>query len=160
MAVVLGFFLSGCSCTQKTAQPQDPNVTPTDPFIGIWKMNPGKSKFSYPAPKSFSIIVEARQDGFQCLEELVNAEGKTIRRRYACNYDGKDYPIEGDPDMDTISFGELKGNVGEYVIKKGGSEIIRGQSVVSGDEKTWIDVGQGKGAGGMPFTFSIFMEKQ
>jgi len=131
-----------------------------DPFIGTWNMNPSKSTFSYPAPKRFTMIVKAVQGELECIEDVITAEGKVIRRSYRGKYDGKDYPLKGDPTMDTISFTPIKENKSTYVIKKSGKEVLRGESVVSEDGKTWIDTGSGNDARGKAYTFTIFMERQ
>jgi len=62
--------------------------------------------------------------------------------------------------MDTISFTPIKENKSTYVIKKSGKEVLRGESVVSEDGKTWIDTGSGNDARGKAYTFTIFMERQ
>jgi hypothetical protein len=131
-----------------------------DPFIGTWNMIPSKSTFSYPAPKSFIMIIKSKQGEFECVEDVITADGKAIRRIYSGKYDGKDYPIKGDPDMDTISFMPIIDHKSTYVIKKDGKVVLRGESVISEDGKTWIDNGSGKDASGKAFTFTIFLEKQ
>ena len=131
-----------------------------DPFIGTWNMIPSKSTFRYPAPKSFTMIIKSKQGELECVEDVITADGKTIRRIYRGKYDGKDYPIHGDPNMDTISFMPIKDNKSTYVIKKDGKVVLRGESVVSEDGKTWIDNGSGKDASGKAYTFTIFLEKQ
>ena len=134
------------------AQVQNPNV-------GTWKMNPAKSKFSQSPLKSYKLKVEAQDTGIKVVQDIVDAEGKAIQRKYTAKYDGKEYPVTA-PDADTMSFTRPDANTTEYVFKKSGKEAWGGQAVVSKDGKTRTDNGKGKDAKGQPFTYSIFMEKQ
>ncbi len=131
-----------------------------NPNIGTWKMNPAKSKFSYAPPKSFTATVEAQGNGIKVVQDIVDASGKATHRSWTVNYDGKDYPITGDPDEDAVSYKRPDANTTEYVFKKNGKETSSGRAVVSKDGKTKIDNGSGKDAKGQAFTYTIIMEKQ
>jgi len=131
-----------------------------NPFVGTWKMNPAKSPFSYPQPKSYTVRIEGRGDGIQFESDLVNADGTTRRLSFTAKYDGKDYPVTGNPDADTVSYTKPNANTTEYVYKKGGKEVYRGQAVASKDGKTMTRTLKGKNAQGQDFTYSMFLEKQ
>ena len=131
-----------------------------NPNIGTWKMNPDKSKFSYAPPKSFTATVEAQGNGIKVVQDIVDASGKATHRSWTVNYDGKDYPITGDPDEDAVSYKRPDANTTEYVFKKNGKETSSGRAVISKDGKTKIDNGGGKDAKGQAFTYTIFTEKQ
>ena len=73
-----------------------------DPFVGTWKMNPAKSKFSFAAPKSYTETFTAQDNGVKVVQDMVEADGKTIHRTFALKYDGKEYPVTA-PDQDAIS---------------------------------------------------------
>ena len=135
-------------------------VAADNPFVGTWKMNPAKSKFSYAPPKSFTATVEAQGNGIKVVQDIVDASGKATHRSWTVNYDGKDYPITGDPDEDAVSYKRPDANTTEYVFKKNGKETSSGRAVVSKDGKTKIDNGGGKDAKGQAFTYTIFTEKQ
>ncbi len=128
-----------------------PGTTAADPFIGTWKMNPAKSRSSGPLLRSFTCI--ATDKGF--VEDWVDADGKSVHRSWAGKRDGKDYPVVGDPDTDTLSEKWISPNTTEYVLKKAGKEVARGQSVISKDGMTLTDTGSYRDG-----TYSIFLEKQ
>ena len=130
-----------------------------DPFVGTWNMNPAKSKFSYPAPKSFTVIFTAQDNGVKVVQDMVEADGKAIHRSFALKYDGKDYPVTA-PDQDAISVKKPDPNTAEYVGKKNGKEVWRGRAVVFKDGKSITDIGSGKDAKGQAFTYTYFLEKQ
>ena len=128
-----------------------PGTIAADPFIGTWKMNPAKSRSSGPLPKSLTSIQTDK--GF--VEDGVDADGKAFHCSWAGKNDGKDYPVVGDPDIDTLSRRWTSPNTLEYVSKKAGKEVGRGKIVVSRDGMTFTSTGSyGDG------TYSDFMEKQ
>ena len=133
-------------------------VAADNPFIGTWKMNPAKSNgTNY---KSYTIKVESRDNGFSAAQDIVSTEGKVIHTTQRAKYDGKDYPLKGSPDADMLSFTRPDPNTVDYIVKKNGKEIQRGQAVISKDGKIWTERGGGKDAKGQAFTYTIIMEKQ
>jgi hypothetical protein len=131
-----------------------------NPFIGTWKMNVAKTKSSRPPWKSYTMTAEAQDKGLKVVQDWVDADGKPMHVTYAAKYDGKDYPVTGRPDADTMSFTKPNSHTTDYVFKKSGKEAWRGQSVISKDGKTRTDIGGGKDANGQAFTYTIIMEKQ
>jgi hypothetical protein len=139
----------------------DKQITPAaDPFIGTWKMNSAKSKFSYPAPKSSTGTFTAQGNAQKITIDSVEADGKASHRSWISSLDGKDHPVEGNPFADMTSDKRVNPNTIEYVFKKNGKEVYRGRAVVSNDGMTMTDTGGGKDEKGQPFTYTIIMEKQ
>jgi len=131
-----------------------------DPFVGTWKMNPAKSKFSsFVAPKSFTVTFAAQENGVNMVQDILEADGKVIHRSVAFKYDGKDHPVTA-PDIDTVSATNPNANTIHYAFKKGGKESYKGRAAVSKDGKTFADNGGGKDSKRQEFTYSFFMEKQ
>jgi hypothetical protein len=129
-----------------------------NPFVGTWKMNPAKSNgTNY---KSYTIKVESRDNGFSAVQDIVNTEGKVIHATVMAKYDGKEYPLKGSPDADMMSFTKPDPNTVDYIVKKNGKEVQRGQAFISQDGKIWTDKGGGKDANEQAFTYTIIMEKQ
>lgn len=131
-----------------------------DPFIGAWKMNPAKSKFSYPAPKSVTSTCTAQGNAQKITIDSIEADGKATRRSWIGTLDGKDHPVEGNLFADMSSEKRVDPNTIDYVFKKSGKEVYRGQVTVSFDGKTTTDTGGGKDEKGQPFTYTVVMEKQ
>src|SRR5215475_6730011 len=111
--------------------------TQTDPFIGTWKLNLAKSKFSPgPPPKSQTVTYEAVREGVKITVKLMDAEGKTVDVQYTANFDGKDYPVTGIPDWDTIARKRIDAYKMENTNKKAGKVVSTATNVVSKDGKT------------------------
>ena len=109
----------------------------TDPFIGTWKLNLAKSKFSPgPPPKSQTVTYEAVGEGVKLTVKLTDAEGKIVENQSTANYDGKDYPVTGIPDWDTIARKRIDAYKMEITHKKAGKVVSTATNVVSKDGKT------------------------
>jgi hypothetical protein len=135
-------------------------VWAADPFVGTWKLNVAKSKFTNTTFKSFTMTTEAQGNDIKWVQDMVVAGGTAIHRSAAGKYDGKDYPVVGDPSVDTFSIVKTNPNTVKYTFKKSGKEVDSGEAVVSKDGKTCTDTGGGKDANGQAFTYTLFTEKQ
>lgn len=130
-----------------------------DPFVGTWKMNPAKSKFSNPAFKSYSITFSAQESVYKGFEDIVDADGKAFQRSWTGKCDGKEFPVTA-PDVDAQSCTQPNANTAEYVCKKNGKVVWSGRTVISKDEETQVNKGGGKDEKGKAFTYTIVLEKQ
>ena len=73
-------------------------------FAGTRQLNVNASKFmSGPALKSSVVQVEYLGETRRSIVDAVTAEGQKVRTEYSAPADGKDYPIMGSPDADTVS---------------------------------------------------------
>jgi hypothetical protein len=73
------------------------------PFSGTWKLNLAKSKMTPPVPKSDIAIVDANEKGLKLNEEVITDKGESLKISYEAKFDGKDYPVTGDPSSDSVS---------------------------------------------------------
>jgi hypothetical protein len=135
-----------------------------DPFVGTWKVDLAKSKTSYPLEVplqgSFTTKVEGQNNGIKVVEDLAWANWNTVQRRWTAKYDGKDYPVEGDPRMDAISLKKTNPNTIDYVVTKSGKQFASGKWIVSKDGKTSTNTGSTTVDKGPIYTYDFFLEKQ
>lgn len=107
-----------------------------DPFMGTWRMNVGKSTFSPgPAPKSGSVTFAAAGTGFKVVVSGVGMKDEKVQWEYTGNYDGKDYPLKGNPDGDMISVRRVNARTVETTIKRAGKPTVINTRTVSADGK-------------------------
>jgi len=107
-----------------------------DPAIGTWQLNLTKSKYvPGTAPANLRVRVEAAGQGVKVTATTVRQSGQTIVVEYTAYLDGKDYPVTGSPDYDTVSL-KRNGNMVEGTRKKDGKVVQTYQRVVSADRKT------------------------
>jgi len=109
----------------------------SDPLAGTWRLNVAKSQYEgATAPKSQTTILHAVDGGLREIVERVNADGTTTRWDVTAKYDGRDYPVKGDPSRDTIAATRVDRNTVEIVNKKAGAVVSRMRIVVAADGKS------------------------
>jgi hypothetical protein len=110
------------------------------PFSGTWKLNPANSKLPMPAPQSDSATVDADDNSLKLSEDITDDKGQAIKISYEAKFDGKDYPVTGDPMSDSISYHRVSANTLTGDLKKSGKVIGKFRVVVSKDGKvTTVD---------------------
>ena len=122
VVVALGVVL-GADIVSLSAQASDPR-------IGAWKLNVAKSKFSPgPAPRSNTMKVERSGQGEKVTTEGVNAEGGPTATQYTANFDGKDSPITGTQNVDTVSLKRIDARTTERTNKKDRTRVGRSHTL-------------------------------
>jgi hypothetical protein len=105
------------------------------PFSGTWKLNTAKSKLPPPAPQSDVATVDADDNGLKFSEDITDDKGQPIKISFEAKFDGKDYPVTGDPTSDSISYRRVGANTLKSTTKKGGKIVSEATIVVSKDGK-------------------------
>jgi len=108
-----------------------------DSNLGTWTLNVAKSTYSPgPAPKSLTVKFEAAGDGIKSTANSVAADGSSTHTEYTASYDGKDYPLKGMKDADTVSLKQIDANSTERIDKKAGKVVRTYTRKLSADGKT------------------------
>jgi hypothetical protein len=132
-----------------------------DAFTGTWELNTAKSKYTPgPAPKSNTAVYEAAGQGIKVSAKGMSADGKPTITQYTANYDGKDYPVTGNPDYDTIALKRIDSHQTEFTRKRAGKVVQTGTNVVSKDGKTRTITATGVNAQGQKITTVGVYEKR
>jgi hypothetical protein len=132
-----------------------------DPAAGTWELNVAKSTFSPgPAPKSLTRTFEVNGADVKYSAKGVDAAGKPTLMEYTAKYDGKDYPVAGSPDFDTISLKQVDPATSVATLKKGGKLVQTTTRVVSKDGKTLTLTVKGKNAKGQAVNNVMVFDKQ
>ena len=106
------------------------------PFSGTWKFDPSKGHPTPPIPKSVVVHVEADAENFKFSQEGVDDKDQPFKISYEAKFDGKEYPITGDPNIDSVSLQRENEREIKFTIKKGGTVVSKLDVVVSKDGKT------------------------
>jgi hypothetical protein len=122
-----------------------------DPQMGTWKLNEAKSKFAPGAPKNHTVVYETAGDNVKITVDGTDKDGKSTHNEWTGKFDGKDYPVTGDPASDMRSYEKVGDRVLKMKVKKDGKVTIKGRIIVSADGKSRIvttgDAGaKGKGS--------------
>jgi hypothetical protein len=109
-----------------------------DAHMGTWKLNEAKSKLSPTAAKNNKVVYEAAGENIKVTIDGVNKDGKPIHNEWTGKFDGKDYPVTGDPGSDMRSYTVVDDHTTEFAIKKDGKTTVSGKIVVAKDGKSRV----------------------
>ena len=109
-----------------------------DPQMGTWKLNEAKSKFAPGVPKFHTVVYEATGDNVKCTVDGTDKDGNATHNEWTGKFDGKDYPVTGDPTSDMRSYKKIADRVLKLTVKKDGKVTVTGRIVVSADGKSRI----------------------
>jgi hypothetical protein len=124
-------------------------VAQTDPGLGTWKLNVAKSKFSPgPAPKALSVTFSAAGQGVKAVIDGAGPDGSKVHWEYTANFDGKPYPVTGNPDGDMVIAKRINPNTVETAYTLKGKPTTTNTRVVSADGKTLTVTSKGTNAQG------------
>jgi len=128
---------------------------------GTWKLNVAKSKFSPgPPPKSMTVTYSAAgADGTKIVVDITPETGAAQHWEMTVTYDGKESPIKGNPNADTVSAKPSKGLTSESTFKKGGKVTATNHRALSADGKTLTVTSKGVTADGKPRNDVQVLEK-
>jgi hypothetical protein len=106
-------------------------------MVGTWKLDPAKSKYSPgPTPKSQVATLDAVEGGMKVVSDRVEADGKTTHFEWTAKFDGKDYPVKGDPGRDAVSVKKVDDYTLDITNKKGGKVTTTIHAVYAKDGKS------------------------
>jgi hypothetical protein len=135
-------------------------VRADDASSGTWKMDPAKSKYSPgPAPQSTTTTIEADENKYKVDSHTVNADGTDLHISFDAKTDGKDYPLTGAPNADTVSVKRVNAKTIETTWKKDGKVVMKTHGVVSADGKTRTVTFDGTDAQGQKLHNVVVYEK-
>jgi hypothetical protein len=88
--IVLTFLL--CLLTLSVAFAQNPNM-------GTWRLDEAKSKVPAGAGKTTTVEYSAAGSDIKIVTDGVNGQGQPAHAEWTGKFDGKPYPVSGDPDV-------------------------------------------------------------
>jgi hypothetical protein len=132
-----------------------------DSIIGTWTLNVAKSTYSPgPPPKSLTVKFEVAGDGIKSTADTVAADGSGSHTEYTANYDGKDYPLKGMKDADTVSLRQVDANSTVRADKKAGKVVRTYTRKLSADGKTMTVTITGSDEQGRTINNAVVLERQ
>src|SRR5437763_1494780 len=95
IAVTLGFLLASVWALQAAENPN----------MGTWKLNESKSKLSPGTGKNNTVTYSNTMMGkVKVTVDGIDGKGKPAHNAWTGKFDGKDYPVTGDPNSDSRSY--------------------------------------------------------
>jgi hypothetical protein len=130
-----------------------------DPQMGTWKLNEAKSTFSPGAPKNTSVVYEMAGESVKATVIGVDAAGKPTRNEWTGKFDGKDYPVSGDPASDMRSYKKVDAHTMTLTQKKDGKVTTTGRVVVAANGKSRTVTTRGTNAQGQKISTTAVYDK-
>ena len=123
-----------------------------NPVVGTWQLNLAKSKFSPgPAPKTDTRTYTESADSITMIWKSVAADGKEMNVKSTFRTDGKDYPLTGSANFDTLKLKQVDSHTVHSTQKKGGKVVGETTRTVSKDGKELTLASKGTGADGVAY---------
>jgi hypothetical protein len=107
-----------------------------NPSLGTWKLNEAKSKIPAGSPKNSTVTYEATGDSIKGTIDGVDGQGKPTHSEWTGKFDGKDYPVSGDPTSDTRAIKQIDDHHYQLTVKKAGKVTLTGKAVIAADGKS------------------------
>ena len=130
------------------------------PQMGTWKLNEAKSKLAAGTTKNHTVIYAAAGDNIKITVEGTDPAGKSIRHEWTGKFDGKHYPVTGDPTSDTRSYKQINDRTLTFSAKQGNKVTLTGRVVVSADGKTRTVTTTATDAKGKKSNSTVVYDKQ
>jgi hypothetical protein len=132
-----------------------------DPFAGTWTLNVAKSKYDPgPPPKSGSVTFASKGASITATITGVSATGENLKFGYTAMIDGKDHPLTGSADGDTITLRQVSPTSVETTYKLKGKVTLVNVRSVSADGKTLTVTTKGTNAAGQKINNVQIFEKK
>lgn len=149
--IVLSLML--CLIAASMAVAQDVNM-------GTWKLNEAKSKIAAGAPKNHTVTYEAAGDNIKVVVDGTDAAGAATHNEWTGKFDGKEYPVTGDPSSDMRSYRKIGARTLALTIKKEGKVTVTGRIIVTANGKSRTVTTNGANAQGKKFRSVAVYDKQ
>jgi len=132
-----------------------------DPAVGTWTLNAAKSHFS----KGHGIKSETRTyaetaDGTSVSVTGIAEDGSAIKQSATWKYDGKDYPVTGWKNADTIALKKVNGSTVSSTLKSAGKPVTTSVRTISAHGKVMTLTSKSTDDKGHPITDTDVFDKQ
>lgn len=133
-----------------------------DPAAGTWELKVAKSKFSPAthAPKSQTRTYEVKGQQETARHTGIDAQGKPILIEFTVVYDGRNYPLKGYADWDSIAMKRIDAYKTAFTQSRDGKVTLTGTRIVSKDRKTMTITAKGTTSKGERVDYAIVLEKR
>jgi len=130
------------------------------PEMGTWKLNEAKSKIPAGFMKNTTVVYAAEGDKVKVTTDGLDSKGSAMHTEWVGNFDGKDYPLTGDPTSDSRAYKRVSAHELTLSNNKGGKATTTGKLVVSADGKTRTLTVHGTDATGKKVSSTAVYDKQ
>ncbi len=136
-----------------------------DPFVGVWKLDAEKSKFTIgdPGLLSGAIAIESVGGGLKSSASVTTEDGLANALTFTCSLDStpckitSSLPMWGSTRIDTVSLRRIDDRTIVATATYKGKEVYSDRRVVSADNESMTITRSGTTAGGKRYTSTIVL---
>ncbi len=88
------------------------------PFMGTWKLDEAKSTLAAGMPKNNTVIYETEGLDVKITIDGTDSASNSTHNEWTGKFDGKDYPVKGDPNSDSRSYTRKGIHELDFMVKK------------------------------------------
>ena len=126
--------------------------------MGRWKLNETNSKFLPGVAKPATVVYEAAGDKIECTKDGVDGQGKPLHTVWTGKFDGKYYPLAGDPEGDMRAYKKVNDREMQELTSKDGN-VTRTNRVVNNGESISVITSRTDQEGEKMYSVGVY-EKQ
>jgi hypothetical protein len=132
-----------------------------DAWIGTWKLNEAKSKFTPGTSKNTMVVYKEAMGGkVKITADGIDAEGKPSHNEWTGMFDGKAYAVKGDPASDARSYTKVDDHTLGFKVMKDKNVTVNGKVALAKDGKSRTVTTTGTTAKGKKFKNTAVFDKQ
>jgi hypothetical protein len=135
-------------------------VLAANSHLGTWKLNESKSKLSGGTKNNTVTYTQAKDGIIKLSVEGVDKEGKATHWTWKGKFDGKQYKVKGNNDMDTIAYQMVSDRTNKFTVMKDGKVAATGTIEVAKDGKSRVVTASETDAKGKKVTDKAYYDKQ
>lgn len=129
-------------------------------FDGTWKLNAKKSHLGPGMDRNNTVKYEmAFPFRTKVTIDGTDAKGKHTHDEWIGMFDGKDYPVAGDPESDSRGYRKIDDRTMDFWVKKNGKVTVNGKIVVAPNGKTRTVTATATNAKGKKVTTTAVYDK-
>jgi len=135
-------------------------VFAANPHLGSWKLNESKSKLVGGTKNNTVTYTEAKNGMMKLSVEGVDKDGKATHWTWEGKFDGKQYKVKGNTNMDTIAYEMVNDRTNKFTGMKDGKVAVTGTIAVAKDGKSRVVTANDTDANGKKVTDKAYYDKQ
>lgn len=131
LAALVAIVIAPLAAQRAPAPPKAP-----DHLVGVWQLNPAKSRY-FPGPPPTSETRTYTRDGDSVVGVIVRMfkDGRRERIEYTANFD-REYPVSGTEDYDHVVLKRIDEYTSEAVLSHAGRVYGIARRTISSDNKS------------------------
>lgn len=130
-----------------------------NPHMGTWKLNEAKSKMTGKARNS-TVAYSQDGDNVKVTIDGVDDSGAALHTEWVGKFDGKPYPVTGDPTGNSRSYKQVNDHTLAFTGMKDGKTVVSGRATVAADGKTRTVTSSSTDAAGKKSSQTLVYDKQ